>query len=146
MVSVIVGTVSIATLMLVSVPLLGASWGDPLGVAVLVVAAVLAATSLVSAVAGVARTAEQANVWQSIVAIVLGMLGGSFFPIQGGPSWLANLSLVAPHAWFLRGLSTLSDASAGVTDVLLPVAAMLAFGLVVLGLGGILAGRREVGT
>lgn len=145
LVSVIVGTVSIATLMLVSVPLLGASWGDPLGVAVLVVAAVLAATSLVSAVAGVARTAEQANVWQSIVAIVLGMLGGSFFPIQGGPSWLANLSLVAPHAWFLRGLSTLSDASAGVTDVLLPVAAMLAFGLVVLGLGGILAGRREVG-
>lgn len=143
--SVIVGVVSVATLMLVAVPLLGASWGDPLAVVALVLAAVLAATSLVAAVAAVARTAEQANVWQSIVAIVLGMLGGAFFPVQGGPGWLASLSLVTPHAWFLRGLATLSDPAAGLGEVLRPVAALLAFGLVVLGLAGLLA-RREVQT
>lgn len=142
-VSLVVGVVSVTTLMLVAIPLLGATWGDPLAVAALVVAAVVAATSLVGAVAAVARTAEQANVWQSIVAIVLGMLGGAFFPVQGGPSWLSSLSLVAPHAWFLRGLATLSDPAAGIADVLVPLGAMLAFALVVLGLAGLLA-RREV--
>lgn len=140
LVSVIVGVVSVATLMLVSVPLLGAAWGDPLAVTLLVVAAVLAATSLVGGVATIARTAEQANVFQSILAIVLGMLGGTFFPLQGAPEWLQNLSLVAPHAWFLRGLSTLSDETAGIPDVLVPIGAMLSFGLVVIGLAG-LAGR-----
>ena len=143
--SVIVGVTSVATLMLVSIPLLGASWGDPLAVAVLVVAAVVAATSLVAAVAAIARTAEQANVWQSIIAIVLGMLGGAFFPLQGGPSWLASLSLITPHAWFLRGLSTLGDPTAGVAEVLRPVGAMLLFALVVLGAASLLA-RREVTT
>ena len=143
--SVIVGVTSVATLMLVSIPLLGASWGDPLAVVLLVVAAVVAATSLVAAVAAIARTAEQANVWQSIIAIVLGMLGGAFFPLQGGPGWLSSLSLVTPHAWFLRGLSTLGDPSAGVAEVLRPVGAMLLFALVVLGAAGLLA-RREVTT
>ena len=140
--SLVVGVVSVATLMLVAVPLLGASWGDPVAVAALVVAAVLAATSLVAAVATMARTAEQANVWQSILAIVLGMLGGAFFPIQGGPGWLASLSLLTPHAWFLRGLATLSDPAAGLGDVLRPLGALLAFALVVLGLAGLLS-RRE---
>lgn len=141
--SLLVGLVSVATLMLVSVPLLGASWGDPLAASALVVAAVVAATSLVAGVASLARTAEQANVWQSIIAIVLGMLGGSFFPLQGGPSWLSSLSLLTPHAWFLRGLSTLSDPTAGLAAVVRPIGAMLAFALVVLGVSGLLA-RREV--
>ena len=143
LVSIVVGVASVATLMLVSIPLLGASWGDPVGVAVLVLAAVLAATSLVGAVAAVAGTAEQANVWQSILAIVLGMLGGTFFPISGDSAWLATLSKIAPHAWFLEGLSTLSDPSAGLGDVLRPVGAMLAFGLVVVGAAGLFARRGD---
>ena len=141
--SLLVGLASVATLMLAAVPLLGASWGDPLAVVVLVVVAVAAATSLVAAVAALARTAEQANVWQSIIAVVLGMLGGAFFPIQGGPDWLSTLSLATPHAWFLRGLGTLSDPSAGLGDVLVPVVALVAFAMIVLGLAGLL-GRREV--
>lgn len=146
LVSLIVGVVSVSVLMLVAIPLLGASWGDPLAVGALVLAAVLSATTIVGVVAAMARTAEQANVWQSIIAVVLGMVGGSFFPIQGGPDWLANLSLVAPHAWFLRGLSTLTDASAGLGDVLRPIAAMLGFGLVVGALGLVASRRREAAT
>jgi ABC-2 type transport system permease protein len=140
--SVLVGIVSVAVLMLVAVPVLGATWGDPFAVAMLVVAAVVAATSLVAVVAVVARTPEQANNWQSILAVVLGMLGGAFFPIRGGPEWLSSLSLVTPHAWFLRGLSTLGDPGAGAVDVLRPVGAMLLFAVAVLALAALLARRR----
>lgn len=129
--SLLIGLASVAMLMLVSIPLLGASWGDPLAVVALVVAAVLAATGIVAAVASVARTAEQANVWSSIIAVVLGMLGGSFFPVAGGPGWLERLSLLTPHAWFLRGLGTLADPSSDIGEVLLPIGALLTFGVAV---------------
>lgn len=145
LVSLVVGVASVAVLMLVAIPVLGATWGDPVAVGALVLAAVLSATGIVAAVAAVARTAEQANVWQSIIAIVLGMVGGSFFPIQGGPDWLANLSLISPHAWFLQGLATLSDAAAGLGDVWGPIGAMLAFA-VVIGAVGMVVARRGAAT
>jgi ABC-2 type transport system permease protein len=70
--------------------LLGASWGNPWGVGMLIVAGVLAATGITSVVASLARTAEQAGSWQAVVAVTLGMLGGAFFPIQQSGSFMAT--------------------------------------------------------
>lgn len=144
LVSLLVGIVATGALMAIAVPVLGASWGAPLPVALLVVAAAIAATSLVLLVGGLARTAEQANVWQSAIAVVLGMVGGSFFPIGEAGSWLARVSLVTPHAWFLRGLREVVRGG-GVVDVALHVGVLLAFGLVA-GLAGVVLARREVAT
>lgn len=133
--SFLIGVIATAILVVATALLVGADWGDPLGVAVLVVGGVLSATIIVSLVSFLARTAEQANVWQSIFAIVLGMLGGAFFPVVNGPGLLARLSLITPHAWFLRGLGTLRGGG-GAVDVLPAAGAMLLFplGLVVVGL------------
>jgi ABC-2 type transport system permease protein len=136
--SFVVGLVATATLLAAAVPLLGARWGNPLGVALLVVAAVLSATAIVGVVAALARNAEQAGVYQSVIAIVLGMLGGTFFPIVTGPGLLAKLSLLTPHAWFLRGLGTLSGGGE-VAEILPAVGAMLAFGAVVGAIGVVLS-------
>jgi ABC-2 type transport system permease protein len=138
--SFVVGVVATTTLLLAAVVLLGADWGNPLGVGLLVLAAVLSATALVGVVAAVARTAEQAQIYQSVLAIVLGMLGGTFFPIVTGPGLLSKLTLLTPHAWFLRGLGTLSGGG-GVADILPAVWAMLAFAVVV-GVIGLAASRR----
>ena len=43
-----------------------------------------------------------------MVALVLGMLGGSFFPVAQAGGLLATLSLLTPQAWFLRGLGDLA--------------------------------------
>jgi ABC-2 type transport system permease protein len=51
-------------------------------VGLLVISGVLAATGITSVVASLARTAEQAGSWQAVVAVSLGLLGGSFFPVQ----------------------------------------------------------------
>lgn len=140
-VSLIVGIVSVSALLLLAVPLMGAAWGSPLVVGLLVVAAVIAATSTVGAVSAVARTAEQANVYQSIVAVVLGMLGGSFFALDAAPAWMRNLSGLTPHGSFLDGLR-ISARGGGVGDVIGPLITMLAFGAVVLGVTVLLV-RRE---
>ncbi len=127
--SVVLGTASMVVLAVATALLLGAHWGNPLGVALLIVAGVLAATAVMALVASLARTPDQAQSWQSMVALVLGMLGGAFFPIAQAGGVLAALSLASPHAWFLRGLQELSG-GAGPGAALRPVAAILAFAAV----------------
>ena len=122
---VLVGVAGMAILVVASTLLLGARWGDPVGVAALVLAGVLAATGLMTAVATFARTAEQAANWQSTVATVLGIFGGAFFPLAqlGG---LALISQASPHHWFLQGLADLR----GGGSVVVPVAVLLGFAAV----------------
>ena len=93
----------------------------------------LAATAVMALVATLARTPDQAQSWGSMAALVLGMLGGSFFPIAQAGGALAALSLVSPHAWFLRGLQELSG-GASASAALGPAAAILAFAVLAGGL------------
>ena len=106
--SVVLGLASLTVLVVATSLLLGAEWGSPLAVAALVLCGVLAATGITAVVASTARTAEQAGSWQAVVAVSLGLLGGAFFPIQQSNSFLATLSLVTPHAWFMQGLADLA--------------------------------------
>ena len=126
--SVLTGLVSMAVLVVGTTLLMGANWGNPLGVALLSLAGVLAATGLAILLATVARTAEQAGNFGAIVAMVLGMLGGVFFPIGQGPEVLAVISKVSPHAWLLQGFG---DNTAGAWGgVLVATGAIIAFGLI----------------
>jgi ABC-2 type transport system permease protein len=108
--------------------LFGAEWGNPLGVFLLVVAAIISALGIMAVVAGFAKTPEQAGNYSSMVAVVLGFLGGTFFPVGQAGGFLSDLRFITPHAWFMQGLG---DLSAGhVADVLPAVGALLLFGVV----------------
>ncbi|CAL9502950.1 Linearmycin resistance permease protein LnrM [Actinosynnema sp. ALI-1.44] len=130
--SAVIGVASMAVLVVATTQGIGARWGHPLGVALLVVAGVLAATGVVAVVAVSARTADQAGGRQAAVAVTLGALGGTFFPVAQVGGVLAAASYVSPHRWFLRGLSEL--ASGEVVAVLPAVGALCAFAAVGLGL------------
>lgn len=136
----VLGLVSMGVLAVASALLLDADWGRPSGVAVLIVAAVVAALGVMLLVGSFARTAEQAGNLQSAVALVLGLSGGVFFPTGGG--FLGTLSLASPHGWFLRGLGDLAVRDELVA-VLPAAAALVTFGLVA-GLPGALRSRRAV--
>ena len=122
--------------------LLGARWGAPTGVAVLIVAGVLAATGITAVTATFARTAEQIGSFQAIVAVVLGMLGGTFFPASQASGIITKLTWITPHAWLMRGFTDLA-AGDGLGDVLYPVGAVLLFGTITGGIG-LLMSRRLV--
>jgi ABC-2 type transport system permease protein len=124
----LLGLVSMAVLVVATSLLFGASWGNPLGVAVLVVAAVLAAMGIMAFIATLAKNSEQAANWQAVVAVVLGLFGGTFFPVSLAPGILSTLAFVAPQAWFLRGLGDLRGG--GLSAVSEPALAMLAFAVV----------------
>jgi ABC-2 type transport system permease protein len=138
--SIVLGIVSLTVLMVASTLMLGADWGDPLGVALLVVAGVLAGTGITSVIASVARTSEQAGTWQAIVAVSMGMLGGTFFPVRQAGEVIAKLSLVTPHAWFLSGLGDLAGGG-GAVQALPSVAVLLGMAAVTTAVALLRTGR-----
>ncbi len=124
----VLGFVSMVVLIIATTLLFGAEWGDPLGVLLLVVAAIISALGIMALVAGFAKTPEQAGNYSSMVAVVLGFLGGTFFPVGQAGGLLSDLRFITPHAWFMQGLGDL--AGGNVPDVLPAVGALLLFGLV----------------
>lgn len=138
--SFVLGVVSMAVLVIGSALLLGASWGDPVGMALLIVAGVLAAVGIVTIVVLLARTTEQAEVWQTIISVGLGALGGVFFPVSQIGGVLETLSALTPHQWFLRGVGALQEG--GPADVLPAVGAILGFAATAFAIAGIVAATQ----
>ncbi|HJR86320.1 MAG TPA: ABC transporter permease [Acidimicrobiia bacterium] len=107
-VSIILGVFSLVVLIVAGIVLMDANWGNPLGVALLVIGGVLAAVGISAVTTGMAKTPEQAGNIQGIVATVLGLLGGAFFPIGQDGGILAQVTALTPHYWFSRGLADLA--------------------------------------
>lgn len=125
----VLGVVSMTVLVVATTLLMEANWGAPLGVALLVIAGVLSAVGIMGLVASVARTPEGAGNLGSIIAVILGMLGGTFFPIASSGGVLAALTYLTPHAWFMEGLAQLGS-GAPWTDALPAAGAILSFAVV----------------
>lgn len=135
----VTGLVAMGVLVAATTLMLGASWGELWGVALLSLAAVTAAMGIGAVLATITRTAEQAGQFGGIVATVLGLLGGVFFPIIGGGGWLDAVSKISPHRWLMEGFG--ANAGTGtISEVVVPAAVVLGFGLV---LGAIALMRRS---
>lgn len=139
--SVVIGVASMVVLWLASTWLMGASWGDPLGVLALIVALVGAAAGILMLVAGFARSAEAAGNLQAVVAILLGSLGGAFFQIPQQEGALQWLQRAAPHYWFLQGMGDLAGGG-GVGAVGNELQAIAVFAVVAGTAGWFVMGRR----
>jgi ABC-2 type transport system permease protein len=142
--SFILGLISMTVLIVATHYLMDAEWGPPLGVALLVVAGVLAATSIMGLVAANTTSPDGAANLGAIIAVILGMLGGTFFPIGQGGGFLARLSSLTPHYWFMRGLSDISG-GAEWTAALPATGALLLFSLVFGTLAWFLLRRKLAG-
>ncbi len=124
------------TILVVATTFIGhASWGPPPLVALLMVAAVVAAIGISTLVATLAKTVEQAGGLNAIVALCMAAIGGVFIPLSQAPEILARVSLVTPHAWFLRAIDTLTLPTAGLADILPSVAVLIAMGVLTGGIG-----------
>jgi len=128
LVSYLLGVVATSVLLVVGSLFFDVSFGSPLAVLALVLCVVAAGVSLMFIIARVARTAEQANISQSILAMVLGMSAGAFFPITSSGT-LGQLMDLNPIAAFMRGLG-ITSGGGGIGDIGTPVLIMLGFAAV----------------
>ena len=137
------GLLAMTVLVIGTTLALGADWGDPVGVALVVVAAIVAALGITTLVISFTRSEDGAGSAVAAVAITLGILGGTFAPTTQAPELMNQLSLLTPHAWFLRGLGDLHGTGAVAADAL-PAAGILAAMGVITGLIGFARARRLV--
>jgi ABC-2 type transport system permease protein len=142
MVSMVLAIVSMSVIIIGTALLLGARWGDPIAIAVLILAAALAATGIALLAVGFAKTEDQAGSLVAIVTISLAVLGGSFFPVAQGPGIMSQLSQLTPHNWFLKGVDDISTGGDMVSSIG-PIAILTLIGLVT-GSIGMWRARRVV--
>jgi ABC-2 type transport system permease protein len=140
--SFVTGVTSLVVLIVATTVMLGADWGPPPGVALIVVSAVISAIGITTLVTSFMKTADGAGAANSAVAMTLGILGGTFSPTAQAPEAMQALSLATPHAWFLRGLAEMQGGGT-IADALPAVGVLLATGLVT-GAIGFARARRLV--
>ncbi len=120
--------------------LLDIDWGDPLTLAVVSLATVLAVMGLTAVVQSFARTQEQADAYSTMVGVLLALIGGSFFPLFQMPDVVQRISVVAPNAWALRAFNDIVYDGARLGDLGPHLAVMLGFAVVA---GGIAVARAR---
>jgi ABC-2 type transport system permease protein len=138
------GLVSMTVLVVATTAFVGASWGPPLLVAMLVLCAVVAAMGISTVLASVARTPQQAGGLNAIVAISMSAIGGVFIPLSQAPPSLQTVAAITPHAWFIRGVNSLAGSNPDLASIAPSVAVLVAMGVVTGAIGLARAGRSLV--
>lgn len=141
-VSYVLGVVATSVLLTFGVVVFDVSFGSVAVVAALVLTVVAAATSLMFVVARLARTAEQAGMLQSIVALVMGIAGGAFVSISAS-GVLGRLLDLNPVAAFTRGLG-IAHGGGGLAEVRSELAVMVGFALVAVAVSRLVPDRGGV--
>lgn len=109
----------------------GAIWGTNLpGLALMILAVVFTATSLGLLIAAAAQTPEQAATYNNIVIFLLGMLGGSFIPIEGLPDALSFLPKLTLNYWGIDGFFDLAYENAPISQIGTNLLVLVAMGIV----------------
>lgn len=114
----------------------GVPWGkDPLAIAVLLLALILAATGLGVMVSALVRTRSQLSALAPVLSTSLAMLGGCYWPIEVTSQTMQTVAKFTPTGWAMAGLKDVVARGAGLDSVMLPVAILLGFGLLSLAVG-----------
>ena len=116
-------------------------WGDSLAVLVLVLAAVFGAVGWGMLLTSIAKTPGQVSAIGSAIFLTFGILGGTFVNMQNMPVWFRYITKITPNAWGVDGFTTLA-LGGSLQDILTPILALLAMGLVLFAVAAILFSRR----
>ncbi len=118
-------------------------WGDPLGVLLLVLAAVFGATGWGLLITALARTPAQIGSVGAAVMLIFAMLGGSFVSLDNLPAYVQTIGKITPNAWAMDGFTTL--ALGGTLSALsTPLLALLTMGILLFLVSALLFGKKNL--
>jgi ABC-2 type transport system permease protein len=131
------GLVAATVVIVGSSVVFGASWGQPVEVAVVILCFVISLAGLLGVIVGVAATEMQAESWTNVLAFLFAVVGGSFFGGVLLPGVFGLIGLLTPNGAAMRALIELGPGGRSLAEVwYLPV------WMLVLGVAGMLVGGR----
>ncbi len=126
-------------------PILGSKtslWGSNIpGIILITLCAVAAAVGLGTLIAGIAKTAQQADTASNAILILAGILGGSFFNVAAFGPALQTVSKLTLNYWAINAYNTLAQ-TGDIAAVLPNIAALLIMFVVYFGIGVMIFNRR----
>jgi len=137
------GVAQMAILIVASSLLYKLHWGDPLGMAALILAAVIGATGWGMLLCAIANTPGQVSSIGSALMLIFGILGGSFFSLSYLPDWAQWVAHISPNAWGMDGFTTLA-LGGDITNLGKPILGLLVMGAVLFGISTLLINRRGI--
>ncbi|MEW6285121.1 MAG: ABC transporter permease [Chloroflexota bacterium] len=137
------GVAQVGILILASTVFFQVKWGDPLGIIVLILAAVFGAAGWGMLITALARTPAQVASTGSAVMLIFGILGGSFINLEVMPSFIRLISNITPNKWGLDGFTTLALGGT-LKNLTEPVTALLIMGAVLFGVAVLIFNRSGI--
>ncbi|MAE71886.1 MAG: hypothetical protein CME06_15645 [Gemmatimonadetes bacterium] len=121
----------------------GSRWGDPMGLALMVLSGSIAASGMVGLLYGGARTERQAETLAPILILSVSFVGGSMIPLSELPGFARSVAPFTPNYWLIDGLRSLAASEANWLGVLKHAGVLTGFGLSGMALGMGLVRRRS---
>lgn len=130
-----VGVIQISILFLLGVLMLKLDIGpSPLGIALVAVSTIFAATGLGMLIASFGKTVEQIAGMTTLALFTMGGISGCMMPRFLMPEVMQQVSLITPHAWALTAYQDLILRHLPLTSTLLNIGMVCVFGAVFYGL------------
>jgi ABC-2 type transport system permease protein len=137
------GVAQVGLLILASTVFFGVKWGDPLGLVVLILAAVFAATGWGLLITAVGRSQGQVSALGTSLMLIFGILGGTFISLDQLPPFVQLISKITPNAWGLDGFITLA-LGGGLPQLVGPIAALLGMGVLLFTVSTVIFSRANL--
>jgi ABC-2 type transport system permease protein len=123
------GVAQVSVLILASTLFFQVKWGNPLGIVVLILAAVFGASGWGMLITALARTPAQVSNTGSALMLIFGILGGGFINLDQMHPAMRLVSKITPNAWGLDGFTALARGGS-LASLVEPVGALLLMGAV----------------
>lgn len=137
------GVAQISILIVASALFFQVKWGDPLGMAALILAAVFGATGWGLLITAIARNPNQVGNIGTAVMLIFGILGGSFIQLDIMPPVVQLISKITPNAWALDGFTTLA-LGGGLPQLVEPILALLIMGAALFVVSVMIFGKKNL--
>lgn len=111
------------------------NWGNPLGVFLILTCSALAAAAIGTAMGTFIKSEGQATGLSIMAGMMLGMLGGCWFPLELFPPVMQNIAQIFPTTWAMQGLLDLLLRGAGIVEILPEAGMLIVFAGIFFGVG-----------
>lgn len=135
------GVAQVGILITASTLFFQVQWGDPLGVAALILTTVFGAAGWGMLITAFARTPAQVGSTGTAVMLIFGILSGTFIQLDNFPPFIQTLSKITPNAWGLDGFITLALGGT-LKNLTEPITALLVMGAVLFAVSVVLFNRN----
>jgi ABC-2 type transport system permease protein len=123
----LVGIIQAAVIIFGSALVFGVKWGQPVGVAAIVIVFTLVSAGAAIFLGALLRNVQQASGVSLILGLGLAAIGGSMVPLQVFPPTMQTIAHITPHAWANDAFAQLIANGASITGILPQLGVLVGF-------------------